>query len=458
MAKGNVDDKLTGVVPIQPWKMKMMYAPGTSVGKGKESEDEDHEHEHGLSAADTVSLTYMNFDIDLESKRGRKVPMIMLKMLAFTLAGILFGWCAQKGMVYEPIAIRLQFVFQNFDMMKMFLGAAAAGQLVFFVMYFASRRLFYTVRNDFLGCIECKGMLGSGLGAAILGAGMVLGGGCPGMVLAQLGSGVPYAYITLLGCFAGALFYGFVEKPLLRVASTGYLSEKHSVVEGLFNTKKTPLLLILFALALSGVVVMIELLSPWSADIATLLPPDLQNTTEGVWGNYVLDAVSWPPAMVGVIIGLLQLPITLLVGESLGSSTSYMMIISQWVHALPERHRSKFPQMSSMASQAMNPEKWWQVFYVVGAVLGSLISATLSGTYGRTANGVFPLEAFFGGMLMLFGSRFAAGCTSGHGLSGMALLISLSFVAVPCMFAGGIITGFAMQAAGNITPSVHPTW
>uniref|UniRef100_K1PUK1 Uncharacterized protein n=1 Tax=Magallana gigas TaxID=29159 RepID=K1PUK1_MAGGI len=39
---------------------------------------------------------------------------------------------------------------------------------------------------------------------------------------------------------------------------------------------------------------------------------------------------------------------------------------------------------------------------------------------------------------------------SGHGLSGMGLLTWLSFIAVPAMFAGGIVTAFSMQATGAL--------
>jgi uncharacterized protein len=59
-----------------------------------------------------------------------------------------------------------------------------------------------------------------------------------------------------------------------------------------------------------------------------------------------------------------------------------------------------------------------------------------------------PAAALIGGVLMVFGSRMAEGCTSGHGLSGMALLQLRSFVAVPAMFTGGITTGLIMDAAG----------
>ena len=47
--------------------------------------------------------------------------------------------------------------------------------------------------------------------------------------------------------------------------------------------------------------------------------------------------------------------------------------------------------------------------------------------------------AFVAGFLMLFGARIADGCTSGHGLSGMAQLSVGSTVAVAAMFAGGIV-------------------
>ena len=48
--------------------------------------------------------------------------------------------------------------------------------------------------------------------------------------------------------------------------------------------------------------------------------------------------------------------------------------------------------------------------------------------------------AFIAGFLMLFGARIADGCTSGHGISGMAQLAVSSTIAVLFMFIGGIIT------------------
>ncbi len=46
---------------------------------------------------------------------------------------------------------------------------------------------------------------------------------------------------------------------------------------------------------------------------------------------------------------------------------------------------------------------------------------------------------------MLLGARIADGCTSGHGISGMAQLAVGSTIAVGAMFAGGIATAFALR-------------
>jgi hypothetical protein len=48
--------------------------------------------------------------------------------------------------------------------------------------------------------------------------------------------------------------------------------------------------------------------------------------------------------------------------------------------------------------------------------------------------------ATLGGFIMVFGARIADGCTSGHGVSGIAQLAIGSFIAVTAMFAAGIVT------------------
>ena len=57
--------------------------------------------------------------------------------------------------------------------------------------------------------------------------------------------------------------------------------------------------------------------------------------------------------------------------------------------------------------------------------------------------GLFTLRTFvsvvIGGFLVVFGTAWAGGCTSGHGVTGMASLEPASFIAVLGFFAGGLL-------------------
>jgi len=97
------------------------------------------------------------------------------------------------------------------------------------------------------------------------------------------------------------------------------------------------------------------------------------------------------------------------------------------------------------------------VSVVTGIALGAFISMRLSGARRQTISPVWARTmgtaslwarapiAFLGGFIMLFGARIAGGCTSGHGISGMAQLSVGSTIAVAAMFAGGIATALLLR-------------
>jgi uncharacterized membrane protein YedE/YeeE len=105
---------------------------------------------------------------------------------------------------------------------------------------------------------------------------------------------------------------------------------------------------------------------------------------------------------------------------------------------------------------APTPKNWWQVALVAGIALGAFASAKLSGAVRQPISPIWARAlgshtpgrryavAFVAGFLMLFGARIADGCTSGHGLSGLAQLAVGSTVAVAAMFAGGIAAATLM--------------
>ncbi len=157
---------------------------------------------------------------------------------------------------------------------------------------------------------------------------------------------------------------------------------------------------------------------------------------------------AWSPYVAGVIIGLLQIPTFLLLKTALGASSSFVTVGAHIANTVD----SSVPQIKYLASHMWGAKNWWQVAIVVGIALGAFISSRMSGVkrsgispvwgraMGQTTLGSRAPIAFAAGFVMLLGARIAGGCTSGHGISGMAQLSVGSMVAVAAMFAGGILT------------------
>lgn len=154
----------------------------------------------------------------------------------------------------------------------------------------------------------------------------------------------------------------------------------------------------------------------------------------------------WSPYLSGVLIGLLQIPIFLLLHASIGSSHSF--------HSVACAITSLFnnPDPASITSQCFPLIKnWWQLAFVIGIFIGAYISSTLSQSRKQSFDPIWPkvvkinslgkraIMAFCGGFIMLLGARIADGCTSGNGLSGIALLSIGSMIVIAAMFIGGIL-------------------
>ena len=167
----------------------------------------------------------------------------------------------------------------------------------------------------------------------------------------------------------------------------------------------------------------------------------------------MLTRKAWSPYLAGIVIGLLQIPAFLLIETALGASSSYVTVGGTdrlMDRPLDPENRLRFAPRGGTA------KNWWQVALVVGIAIGAFVSMRLSGArraaispiWQRALGSSSPAKryavAFIGGFVMLFGARIADGCTSGHGLSGMAQLAVGSTVAVAAMFAGGIATAMLL--------------
>jgi uncharacterized membrane protein YedE/YeeE len=162
-----------------------------------------------------------------------------------------------------------------------------------------------------------------------------------------------------------------------------------------------------------------------------------------------LQRGQWSPYTVGIGIGIITW-LTFLFSNQTVSCSSGLSHTSGMMEKLfrgnkvgAKTYYRKYP-----------PAADWKWMFLVGILIGACLSALLSGsfhlqwvshlweqTFGAAA---LPrlLTAFAGGTLMGFGSRWANGCTSGHGISGTLQLAVSSWVSVVFFFIGGIGCAF----------------
>ena len=102
-------------------------------------------------------------------------------------------------------------------------------------------------------------------------------------------------------------------------------------------------------------------------------------------------------------------------------------------------------------------------FVLIGTILGAALYAIITGTFQPSfnygvANGVLPeqpIAAFAillgAGAVMGFGARWAGGCTSGHGLTGMSLVSPASIAATMTFFATAVLLAHAFAWLTGVT-------
>ncbi len=168
----------------------------------------------------------------------------------------------------------------------------------------------------------------------------------------------------------------------------------------------------------------------------------------------------WPWYIAGPVIGLM-VPLLLLAGNKmLGISSTLRQVCAMC-----------FPGNVPFLKYNWKGQLW-NIFFAVGLLLGGFIGGvilkprismplssatlhTLSGYGISPQENILPVEIFSwahlftwqhllivvgGGFLVGFGTRYAGGCTSGHGIFGLSTLQWPSFVAVALFFISGILT------------------
>jgi uncharacterized membrane protein YedE/YeeE len=88
----------------------------------------------------------------------------------------------------------------------------------------------------------------------------------------------------------------------------------------------------------------------------------------------------------------------------------------------------------------------WQ--WRLAALLGLIVAPSVAGLLFASARPTIaanPLILVVAGLLVGFGTRLANGCTSGHGVCGLARLSPRSFAATATFMAAGFLTVFLIR-------------
>jgi uncharacterized membrane protein YedE/YeeE len=86
----------------------------------------------------------------------------------------------------------------------------------------------------------------------------------------------------------------------------------------------------------------------------------------------------------------------------------------------------------------------WRVAFIAGLVAAPLGYVSLAGVPPIQLDASTP-AIIVGGLLVGFGTRLGSGCTSGHGVCGLARLSPRSIVATCLFMAAGFVTVFLLR-------------
>lgn len=167
----------------------------------------------------------------------------------------------------------------------------------------------------------------------------------------------------------------------------------------------------------------------------------------------------WPWYIAGPLIGLMVPLMLLLIAKPFGISASLRHVCA-----------ATLPKDIAYFRYDWKKQGAWSLTFAVGILIGGVIAGTLlmnpdpvaiaeatrtdlAALGIRDFDGLVPTDLIswsslgtlpgfiaivVGGFLLGFGARYAGGCTSGHGITGLATLQKSSFVAIIGFFIGGL--------------------
>jgi len=126
-------------------------------------------------------------------------------------------------------------------------------------------------------------------------------------------------------------------------------------------------------------------------------------------------------------------PVTALLG---GLLIGVAATLSLWANG-------RIAGISGIVSAAITTDQGdraWRVLFLLGMLCGALVFALVRGEAAELDLQVGPILTVAAGLLVGFGTRLGSGCTSGHGICGLARFSRRSFTATLVFMVTAMIT------------------
>ena len=138
----------------------------------------------------------------------------------------------------------------------------------------------------------------------------------------------------------------------------------------------------------------------------------------------------------GLIIGIAVSFVYILTGTHATQSSFFTSTLSY------------FSKLPFFQRQTYLDSREWRLYFASGVIIGALIYTLTISPDGFWVTSLPLWKLGLGGFLVGFGTRLSRGCTSGHGISGLASLSVTSLYAVITFIGVGIITVSVMRTVG----------
>ncbi len=122
---------------------------------------------------------------------------------------------------------------------------------------------------------------------------------------------------------------------------------------------------------------------------------------------------------------------------SIGGMSSFLTSTWSWLIRTPYFQQARF----------LNSRQW-RLYYAVGLIVGAGIWVATIGQPFQTEVSAWQLAV--GGFIAGFGARMARGCTSGHGICGLASLQVPSLLAVLVFLTTGMLAAALVKTLGGV--------